>query len=94
MVHNGDEGDLSEVSVVFSIYQSMRNIILSINFTGSKPKFKIVVWLHSLKKIVPSSLSKPEKAMAPHSSALTWKIPGTEELGGLQSMGSRRVGHD
>ena len=29
-----------------------------------------------------------EKAMAPHSSTLTWKIPWTEEPGGLQSMGS------
>ena len=35
-----------------------------------------------------------EKAMAPHSSALAWKIPWTEEPGGLQSMGSLRVGHD
>ena len=32
--------------------------------------------------------------MAPHSSALAWKIPWTEEPGGLQSMGSLRVGHD
>ena len=35
-----------------------------------------------------------EKAMAPHSSTLAWKIPWTEEPGGLQSMGSRRVEHD
>ena len=35
-----------------------------------------------------------EKAVAPHSSTLAWKIPWTEEPGGLQSMGSRRVGHD
>ena len=35
-----------------------------------------------------------EKAMAPHSSTLAWKIPWTEEPGGLQSMGSRRVRHD
>ena len=35
-----------------------------------------------------------EKAMAPHSSTLGWKIPRTEEPGRLQSMGSRRVGHD
>ena len=35
-----------------------------------------------------------EKAMAPHSSTLAWKIPWTEEPGGLQSMGSLRVGHD
>ena len=32
--------------------------------------------------------------MAPHSSTLAWKIPWTEEPGGLQSMGSRRVRHD
>ena len=35
-----------------------------------------------------------EKAMATHSSTLVWKIPWTEEPGRLQSMGSRRVGHD
>ena len=35
-----------------------------------------------------------EKAMAPHSSTLAWKIPWAEEPGGLQSMGSLRVGHD
>ena len=32
--------------------------------------------------------------MAAHSSTLAWKIPWTEEPGGLQSMGSPRVGHD
>ena len=35
-----------------------------------------------------------EKAMAPHSSTLAWKIPWTEEPGGLQAMGLLRVGHD
>ena len=35
-----------------------------------------------------------EKGMATHSSILAWKIPWTEEPGGLQSMGSLRVGHD
>ena len=35
-----------------------------------------------------------EKAMAPHCSTLAWKIPWTEEPGGLQSMGSLRVRHD
>ena len=34
-----------------------------------------------------------EKAMAPHSSTLAWKVPWTEEPGMLQSMGSLRVGH-
>ena len=35
-----------------------------------------------------------EKGMATHSSVLAWKIPWTEEPGGLQSMGSQSVGHD
>ena len=35
-----------------------------------------------------------EKEMPTHSSILAWKIPWTEELGWLQSMGSHRVGHD
>ena len=38
--------------------------------------------------------SKTEKAVAPHSSPLAWKIPWMEEPGRLQSMGSLRVGHD
>ena len=41
-----------------------------------------------------SAIKIEEKAMAPHSSTLAWKIPWTEEPGGLQSMGSLRVGHD
>ena len=35
-----------------------------------------------------------EKGMATRSSVLAWRIPWTEEPGGLRSMGSRRVGHD
>ena len=35
-----------------------------------------------------------EKEMATHSSILAWRIPRTEEPGGLQSMGSQRVGHN
>ena len=35
-----------------------------------------------------------EKEMATHSSVLAWRVPGTAEPGGLQSLGSHRVGHD
>ena len=35
-----------------------------------------------------------EEGMATHSSILTWRIPWTEEPGGLQSMGLQRVEHD
>ena len=38
--------------------------------------------------------SSSEKAMAPHSSTLAWKIPWMEEPGELQSLGLLRVGHD
>ena len=46
-------------------------------------------WVRSLGREDPL-----EKEMAPHSSTLAWKIPWTEESGGLQSMESQRVGHD
>jgi len=35
-----------------------------------------------------------EESMATHSGILAWRIPWTEEPGGLQSIGSQRVGHD
>ena len=41
-----------------------------------------------------NSIPLSEKAMAPHSSTLAWKIPWTAEPGRLQSVGSLRVGHD
>ena len=58
--------------------------------------------LHSLKprnQVEPENNYKyvrdlSEKAVAPHSSTLAWKIPWTEEPGGLQTMGSLRIGHD
>ena len=46
-------------------------------------------WVRSLGREVPL-----EKDMATHSIILAWRIPWMEEPGGLQSMGSQRVGHD
>ena len=46
-------------------------------------------WVQSLDQEDPL-----EKGMATHSSILAWRIPWTEEPGGLQSMGLQRVGHD
>ena len=43
---------------------------------------------------IPGSWRSLEKGMATHSNILAWRIPWTEEPGGLQSMGSQRVGHD
>ena len=48
----------------------------------SRRKIKYLLFIHT------------EKAMAPHSSTLAWKIPWMEEPGRLQSMGSLRVKHD
>ena len=42
----------------------------------------------------PGREDPPEQEMAIHFSTLAWKIPWTEERGGLQSTGSQRVGHD
>ena len=45
-------------------------------------------------RIFHSIYCDPHSQMAPHSSALAWKIPWTEEPRGLQSMGSQRVRHN
>ena len=46
-------------------------------------------------QVLPQGLEDPlEKGMATHSSILAWRIPWTEKPGGLESMGSQRVGHD
>ena len=53
--------------------------------------------VHKTQEMQGQSLGRedpPEKEMATHSSSLIWKIPWTEEPGGLQSKGSQRVGHD
>ena len=49
---------------------------------------------HILQELVSIIKEKSEKAMAPHSSTLAWKIPWMEEPGRLQSMESLRVRHD
>ena len=54
----------------------------------------VVVALGCNEKLILAQQLKLEEAMAPHSSTLAWKIPWTEEPGGLQSMWSWRVRHD
>ena len=55
-------------------------------------KYWIFVWMYVC--IYLCIRTQKEKAVAPHSSTLAWKIPWTEEPGGLQSIGSWTVGHD
>ena len=57
-------------------------------------RYLFFIYFHSISYMKSPSFNGMEKAMAPHSSALAWRIPWTEEPGGQQSMGSRRVGHD
>ena len=67
---------------------------------GSFPSFwvnqfvSVSCWILLSVSICDKLASESEKAMAPHSSTLAWKIPWMEEPGRLQSMGSWRVGHD
>ena len=57
--------------------------------------FRLAGYLNSERELLLSSVpSLVEKEMETHSSILAWKIPETEEPGGLLSMGSHRVGHD
>ena len=62
-----------------------------INLLGINHDMKSTVLIKENYSLMPYT---PEKAMAPHSSTLAWKIPWMEEPGRLQSMGSLRVGHD
>ena len=57
--------------------------------TVKNPPATRETWVRS-----PSQEDPPEKGTAAHSSLLAWRIPRTEEAGGLQSTGSQRVGHD
>ena len=63
-------------------------------FNREDAKYLLLMSFHKENRNVRCDLQVCRKAMAPHSSTLAWKIPWTEEPGGLQSMGSLRVGHD
>ena len=60
----------------------LRSLLVRLLLHSSHPTIKIETSLEL------------EKAMAPYSSTLAWKIPWMEEPGRLQSMGSLRIGHD
>ena len=81
-------------------WMSLDPIIQSEVSQKEKDKYRILMYMYRIQKngtkefIYTTALQKPEKAMAPHSSTLAWKIPWAEEPGGLQSMGSQRAGHD
>ena len=74
------------MSILYRIYR------LVIKTIPMEKKCKKAKWLSG--EALQIAVKRREKAMAPHSSPLAWKIPWVEEPGGLQSMGSLRVGHD
>ena len=61
-----------------------------------KKTTKFLFWVISIYSVSNSTMLRGlrEKEMATHSRILAWKIPWTEEPGGLQSMRSQRVGHN
>ena len=68
-----------------------------IHLTADSLVAQMVKNLPAMRKIQVQSLGKKDpldKRMATHSSILIWRVPWTEELGRLLSMGSQRVGHD
>ena len=79
---------------------NLEPIIQSEGSQKEKDKYHIIMHIYRIQKnsteefIYRAAMEKLEKAMAPHSSTLAWKIPWMEEPGGLQSMGLLRVGHD
>ena len=81
-------------------WTNLEPIIQSDLSQEEKYKYLILTHIYGIYKggtdefICRAAMEKPDKAMAPHSSTLAWKIPWTEEPGRLQSMGSLRVGHD
>ena len=65
-------------------------ILFSVSMMSSKLLY-VSEFIHFFSKQFPSYM---EKEMATHSSTLAWRIPWTEEPGGLRSMGLQRVRHD
>ena len=73
--------------------QGCKDILLLLVLSSSK--YRIAeAGFHRSSSQRPLFIGRWEKAMAPHSSTLAWKIPWTEEPGRLQSMGSLIAGHD
>ena len=62
------------------------------SLVAQMPKHLPALWETGVQSL--SQEDPLEKAMAPHSSTLAWRIPCVEEPGRLQPMGLQRVGHD
>ena len=76
-------------NIIFTPSIPLRNVYLKIHKQVNREDEDLV----NLRNCTTFRLT-PEKAMAPHSSTLAWKIPGKSQHGRLQFMGSQRVGHN
>jgi len=75
----------------------LTSLIRALYILGASMVVQTVKHLPAMQETWVQSLGQEdplEKEMATHSSTLAWKIPWMEEPGGLQSMGSQRVGHN
>ena len=85
----GTSSGESSLGATVSSRALLRALMVRVLASGRRvPPVSLTQWTSSLFSLC------QEKAMAPRSSALAWKIPRTEEPGGLRSRGSLRVGHD
>ena len=96
--HHAYHGTHIQISTAFIytyIYLQNKNLV-SFNQQGCLIYFSFITHLTTMREMWVQSVSREdllEKEMATHSSVLAWKIPRMEKPGGLQSMGSQRVGH-
>ena len=79
--HKSSLGKFKKIEIIPSIFSDHNAVRLDVNYRRKTIKN-------------PNIWRLREKAMAPYSSTVAWKIPWMEEPGRLQSMGSLRVGHD
>ena len=80
---------LNRITSLTPAFPSSTNMASLVVQTVKNPPAIQETWVQSL-----SWEDLLEEGMATHSRILAWRIPWTEEPGGLQSMGSQRVGHD
>ena len=105
LFHSSPHSPLFWRSLVYSLYESVSVLlfVFIVFFCYMRPPSRVVQLTKNPPAIagvtrdpgsIPGSGSSPGVGMATHSSVLAWKIPWTEGPGGLQFMGSQRVGHN